>query len=77
MTGESTRLLSATERQKKKTIRRVACFCVACILLVIIVLAVVVAVFVTLDNVRGRDRLPSEPHERAVALLDGYPLIDG
>ena len=42
---------------------------------VIIVIAVVVGV--SLGVVIVRNRLPSEPYERALALLDSYPLIDG
>ena len=72
---ESTQLWSSRERVAKKKARKSACLGIICAASVIIVIAVVVGV--SLGVVIERNRLPSEPYERALALLDSYPLIDG
>ena len=72
---ESTQLWSARERSAKKRARKSACLGIICAAVVIIAIAVVVGVSIGVAVVRNR--LPSEPYERALALLDSYPLIDG
>ena len=72
---ESTQLWSTRERAAKKRARKSTCLGIVCAAGVIIAIAVVVGVSVGV--VVARNRLPSEPYERALALLDSYPLIDG
>lgn len=72
---ESTQLWSTRERASKKRARKSTCLGIICAAGVILVIAVVVGVSVGVVVVQNR--LPSEPYERALALLDSYPLIDG
>ena len=72
---ESARLLSTRDRARKKRVRKSACLAAVCAAGVILMLSVVVGV--SLGVLIARNRLPSDPYERALALLDSYPLIDG
>ena len=73
---ESMRLWSTRERALKKKSRKCVCLATVSIVSVVTVVAIVVGVSVGLQH-RNRLRLPSDPYERALALLDVYPLIDG
>lgn len=72
---ESTRLWSTRERAAKKKARKSVCLAMVCVAGTILVLAVVVGV--SLGVLLVHNRLPSDPYDRALALLDSYPLIDG
>ena len=72
---ESEQLLYRREREKKKDGRKTASCCAVCVVFTCLVLAAIVGVVVGLYVVANR--LPDDPHERAIALLDDYPLIDG
>ena len=73
--GESEQLLYRTEREKKKNNRKSVCLCAVCAVSVALAIAVLVGVVVGFGVVASR--LPDDPYERAVALLESYPLIDG
>lgn len=75
MTGETTQLFTARERDRKKRNRKALCWCLIFTALVILFFGVVVGVAIGVQVVLNR--LPSEPYDRAVALLDKSPLIDG
>lgn len=62
-------------RQSKKACRRWCC----CVLTTVIILAVCLGVIIAVVAGIGAilSRLPNDPHERAVALLERFPLIDG
>ena len=72
---ESTQLWSTRERALKKKNRKSICLATVCVASVILVIALVVGV--SLGVLIDQSRLPSDPYERALALLDSYPLIDG
>jgi hypothetical protein len=75
---DSTQLWSVRERLSKKRARKSACLGITCAAGVILAIAVVVGVSIGVLVVRNTsNRLPSEPYERALALLDSSPLIDG
>lgn len=63
------------ERHAKKKARR--CCCISIATVACLVLCFVVIVFVSVFAASVVTKLPSEPSERAVALLKRYPLIDG
>ena len=62
-------------RQSKKDCRRWCCCLLSTIFLLVVCLGVVIAVVAGITAILSR--LPQDPHDRAVALLKRYPLIDG
>lgn len=73
--SDSAQLLSAIERKRKKSNRKIVCLFVVSAVAVATVTAIATAVGVTLSV--QRSRLPNDPYERAIALLNSHPLIDG
>ena len=74
--GEVRHLLGDTaKRESRKQSRRYCIVAVGVCVLVVFLLAVVLGV--ALGTAAYLNRLPSDPHERAEALLTQYPLIDG
>ena len=74
-TDASVHLLATTDRERKKRSRKVACWCVICFASGFLLLAALVGVIIVLEV--ALNQLPDDPYERALALLDSYPLIDG
>ena len=73
--SESGRLLTALERERKKSNRRFCCVCAVIATVTGVLIVVVLGVSLGLKNVVNR--LPDDPYDRAVALLTEYPVIDG
>ena len=73
MDGEG--LITETVRNPRKKSRRLCCLTILLVALTAAILAVIVALSVGLSILGGE--LPSDPEERALALLDMYPVIDG
>ena len=67
--------LLGSERASKKSNRRCCCAAILLVGMVVLICAVMVGLAVAVSTVLNR--LPSDPHERSVALLAKYPLIDG
>ena len=57
-------------------IKRFVCFAVLLSSLLVLLLAVVL-VSVLVGKARASATLPTDPYQRAVALLDAFPVIDG
>ena len=74
--GETKTLLNdRSRREARKQNRRYCCLSVVVLITILLVLAVVLGV--SLGTASILNRLPSDPHKRALALLTQYPLIDG
>lgn len=73
--NEADMLLASSERMSRKSTRRFCCACCIVVLGVAVCLAVVLGV--TLGIAAVVNYLPSDPYERAVALLTEFPVIDG
>ena len=77
---DSGQLLTVIERVKIERSRRMALVfvIVGTVVVVTVVFAVVLGVAIGVARRPGSTNvLPSDPHERAVAILTEYPLIDG
>ena len=64
-----------SRREARKQNRRYCCPSLVVLITILLVLAVVLGV--SLGTASILNRLPNDPHERALALLKQYPLIDG
>lgn len=74
-TSETARLFGTMERQRKKKNRRFLVLCAIIVSVTFIAIVVILGVTIGMKNVTNI--LPDDPHERAIALLAEYPLIDG
>lgn len=73
-------LFEVGKRRAKKRARRCCFVSVAvavCLVTLFVVVVVSVSVAVGVTGATEAVQLPSDPHERAVALLERYPVIDG
>ena len=75
--GGETRILldGRSRREARKQNRRYCCPSLVVLITLLLVLAVVLGVSLGIASILNR--LPNDPHERALALLMQYPLIDG
>ena len=73
--GETSRLYSPDERERKKSNRRFYCLCA--VIATVTGVTIVIVLGVSLGLSRVVNKLPDDPYDRAVALLTEYPLIDG
>ena len=78
-TGRLTIVDNTFLRARRRRIRSLACLLIAvAIFLVVVILIALFGVLLGLRKSSSRTAtLPSDPHERALALLEDYPLIDG
>ena len=78
-TGRLTIVNNTFLRARRRRIRSLACLLIAvAIFLVVGILIALLGVLLGLRKSSSRTAtLPSDPHERALALLEDYPLIDG
>lgn len=72
---EMDQLIGTSDRENRKRTRRFCCSCIVVMALVITLFALVVVLAVGLSFIEAK--LPSDPEERALALLEDYPVIDG
>ena len=78
--GDTGRLMivNASLHSRKRRIRGVACLLITvAISLVVLVLIALLGVLLAVRRSPQVATLPNDPHERALALLTDYPLIDG
>ena len=74
-TSETARLFGTLERERKKKNRRFLVLCAIIATVTFVTIVVILGVTIGLKNVTNS--LPDDPHDRAIALLAEYPLIDG
>ena len=69
-------LLASTWSRNKKRGRRCWCFSILLAAVVLVLFVLVIGLAAGL-SVNAEGRLPSDPLQRALALLDKYPVADG